>query len=317
MVSKSPTVRTTRRRLQSVEPPPFALGLDLDIEALDEHLPSLAVHIERAFGANEVPHIIRISRDGVTDEGIDVGMRAIDDIDDSVVSALTGFIAPDDWLAIGVSTGGNAYPIDAGSDHRRSRVRFVHLVTRRSTTASVVHIANDEPQLFTATGASEGPIGRVDDVCRRALGLATSPPGSTLELFALWWLGEVVALGSDASHDWDAVAALHPAVQAFVNSEPEVTREAATRLVDLGALMARIVSWSSLRAEAAAGRSQVDAISPALARWLDDGAYSRWLLGTYPPLRELSAAVTELLPPATALQLRSVLAAWGLDASRP
>ena len=78
--------------------------------------------------------------------------------------------------------------------------------------------------------------------------------------------------------------------------------------------MARIVDWSSLRAEASAGRDRIEPIPPAVARWLDDGAYSRWVLGTYPPLPELAAAVCELLPPETAERLRSVLDEWGLGA---
>jgi hypothetical protein len=308
MASKNSAVRTTRRRLHALADVEIAVG------ALDEHLPSLARVIEeRAFATEDDPQIIRITRAGMKDEGIDVGLRHIDDFDDSVVSALTGFTAPADWLAIGVSTGGNAYPVDEGRDARR-RVRLVHIVTRTGASASVVRLSGDAPRLIIGA-AGDTAVGRVDDVCRRALGLATSPPGSTIELFALWWFGAVMDLDADAPRDWDAVVALHPAVQVFVDSEPDLTTEASTRLVDLAELMARIVDWSSLRAEAAAGRNQVDSIPPRVARWLDDGAYSRWVLGMYPPLHELAAAVTELVPSSAARRLRSVLDAWGLGAS--
>jgi hypothetical protein len=310
MASKSPTVRTTRRRLHTLADVEIAAG------TLDEHLPSLSLAIEeRAFAEEDHPQIIRITRGDMKDEGIDVGLRHIDDFDGSVVSALTGFTTPADWLAIGVSTGGNAYPIAEGRDARR-RVRLVHLVTRTGATASVVRLSGDAPNLIV--GSRDDPaVGPVDDVCRRALGLATAPPGSTVELFALWWLGAVIDRDADAPRDWDALVALHPSVQVFVDSEPDLTREASTRLVDLAELMARIVDWSSLRAEATAGRNRVDSIPPRVAGWLDDGAYSRWVLGNYPPLHELAAAVTELVTPATARRLRSVLEAWGLRASRP
>jgi hypothetical protein len=308
MASKNSAVRTTRRRLHALADVEIAVG------TLDEHLPSLVRVIEeRAFATENEPQIIRITRDGMKDEGIDVGLRPIDDFDDNVVSALTGFTAPADWLAIGVSTGGNAYPLDEGRDASR-RVRLVHVVTRTGASASVVRLTGDAPRLIVGA-ADDTAVGRVDDVCRRALGLATSPPGSTIELFALWWLGAVIARDADAPRDWDAVAALHPAVQVFIDSEPALTREASTRLVDLAELMARVVGWSSLRTEAAAGRNQVESIPPRVARWLDDGAYSRWVLGTYPPLPELTAAVAELMPSATAERVRSALDAWGLDAS--
>ena len=96
MASNSPTVRTTRRRLHAlgtgVPPLDVDVDVDVDVDTLDEHLPSLATLLEaRAFAADEEPQVIRITRDGVSEQGIDVGLRLINDIDDSVVSCAHRF----------------------------------------------------------------------------------------------------------------------------------------------------------------------------------------------------------------------------------
>jgi hypothetical protein len=313
MAPKSHTVRTTRRRMR-------ALGggspLDIDVDAgtLDEHLPALARLIEeRSFAGDGDPQIVRITRAGMTDEGIDVGLRLIDDIDNSVVSALTGFNAPIDWLAIGVSTGGNAYPIDEGCDARR-RVRLVHLVTRRGMAASVVRLDGEEPRVLVGNASDGMAVGRVDDVCRRALRLPTAPAGSTLEFWALMWLDSIIAWGTDgAPSTWDEVAAHHLAVRVFAEAEPDLVPEASASLVRLGVLSASVHGWSELRTECGAGRWDVDGVSPAVARWLDDGAFGRWLLGAFPDRDDLTDAACELLRPELRRRLRAVLREWGLD----
>src|SRR5207248_6308450 len=169
MAPKSPTVRTTRRRLHAV-----GSGIETRVSAgtLDEHLPGLASLLEeRAHTTDEDPHIVRVTAAGLTHDGIDVGLRPIDDLDDSVVQALTGYTAPPDWLAIGVSTGGNAYPIESAAEREvMRRVRLVHLVTRSGASASAVRLGDEDPQVLTSADPGRAS-GRVDDVCRRALAL--------------------------------------------------------------------------------------------------------------------------------------------------
>jgi hypothetical protein len=312
MAPRNHTVRTTRRRRDALD---TATSLDVDAGTLDEHLPSLARLIEQqTFAADEDPQIVRVTRAGLTNEGIDVGLRLIGDIDESVVSALTGFTAPIDWLAIGVSTGGNAYPVEEGRDAPRRRVRLVHLVTRLGASASVVRLADQEPEVLVGTVDDGTTVGRVDDVCRRALGLATPPAGSTLEFWALMWLDSIVASGTDgAPSTWDEVAAHHLAVRVFAETEPDLVAEASASLVRLGVLVASVHGWSELRAECAAGRWAMEGVRPAVARWLDDGAFSRWSTGAFPPRDELTAAACELLSPTLARRVRAVLREWGLD----
>jgi len=311
MAPNSHTVRTTRRRLHALD---AAASLDVEVGTLDEHLPALARLIEeRAFAADSDPQIIRITRDGLTDDGIEIGTRLIDEIDGSVVDALTGFTAPPDWLAIGVSTGGNAYPIDDGRETRR-RARVVHLVTRAGSAASVVRVAGDEPQLMVSSGDDATMVGRVDDVCRRALCLPTAPAASSLEFWALVWLERLVASGTSATPTtWEAVAAQHAAAAVFVEEDPGRAAEVTDDRAHFGRLMAAIESWPALRNACSAGSFTFDGVPAGVARWLDDGAFSRWVMGSYPPLDQLVTAVCELLAPPLASRLRAVLHEWGLD----
>jgi hypothetical protein len=313
MAPKSPSVRTTRRRLHALASGGLVdIAGGADAGTLDEHLPALARLIEkRAFAADDDPQIIRVTRDGISEEGIDVGLRYIDDIDDSVVTALTGFAASPDWLAIGVSTGGNAYPLGEERDERR-RVRVVHLVTRAGNAASVMRLAGEEPRLVVGTADDETMIGRVDDVCRRALGLPTAPAESTLEFWALLWLEQLLQT-DEAPTKWVAVAAKHPAVEMLVDAEPTFTTAASQNLVRLGRRLSKIVDWSSLRTCCADGHDSFHGVPPVVARWLDDGAFSRWVMGSYPSLEQLTRAVCELVSPAFGRRLRSVLREWGLD----
>jgi hypothetical protein len=292
-----------------------AASLDVQAGTLDEHLPSLAQLIEQdTFTADAGPQIVRVTRAGLTKDDIDVGLRLIDDTDEGVIGALTGFCAPVDWLAIGVSTGGNAYPIEEGRDAPRRRVRLVHLVTRLGTSTSVVRLAGEEPRVVVGKNDDGAIVGRVDDVCRRALGLPTAPAGSTLEFWALMWLDSIVASATDgAPSTWDEVAAHHLAVRVFAEAEPDLVAEASASLGRLGVLVASVHGWSELRAECSAGRWSVEGVPPAVAGWLDDGAFGRWSTGSFPPRDELTAAACELLSPPLARRVRTVLREWGLD----
>jgi hypothetical protein len=191
---------------------------------------------------------------------------------------------------------------------------LVHLVTRRGTAASVVRLAGQQPRVLVANDDDGTATGRVDDVCRRALGLATAPAGSTLEFWALMWLDSIVASGTEgAPSTWEEVAARHLAVRVFAEAEPDLVTEASASLVRLGLLSASVHGWSELRAECSAGRWDIEGVPAAVARWLDDGAFSRWLTGAFPPRSHLTTAACELLRPELGRRLRAVLREWGLD----
>lgn len=313
MSSNTGAVRTTRRRLQ--------LGAD-DREptdtpsALTEGLARLVEVLDAAAeeaGWGNPPALVRITAwpgKPITD-GFDLGVRPIDD-GMSVVEALAGFTAPDEWLALGVVTEGNARHLVDRTDDRQ-RVRCVHLVDRSGASASTLRLQGGEVTVLDG----HQPEGRIDDVCRRALGLATNPPAhSSIELWTLVWLDRVLAaqgVAEAGAHPrWRAVAELHPAVAMIVHDDPQWRGQAAENIGRLGELLAEVHSWSVLRASCAAGDWPVDDVTPAVAGWLDDGAFSRWVLGGFPPIDQLVQAVSASLPPSVARRVTAAVRGWQL-----
>jgi len=216
---------------------------------------------------------------------------------------LVGERVPDDWAAIGVAATGRAHRLggDAGAP---VPVRSVHLVGRDGSWAIRCAPRNGAGGPGTAaacgTAADRGrPVGRIDDACRLALGLATAPPaGDTSALWSLQWLDAIVtaaATGPPGSlRRWGDVAALHPAVAALRPDHP-----GDLELVELVALAGQLAAWRDwpvLRRSCAAGTWRCEHLGAELAAWLDDGAFSRWLLGAYPDLDDLLAAVAATVP---------------------
>ncbi len=140
---------------------------------------------------------------------------------------------------------------------RRRRVRLVHLVTR----ARHVGVGGATRGRGAAASSSERhddgtTIGRVDDVCRRALGLPTAPAGSTLEFWALLWL-ERRRFGHDAvPTTWEPWPRCTPAVAVFAEDATRISSaEASASLVQpRRAPVEACIDWSELRAECGAGR---------------------------------------------------------------
>jgi hypothetical protein len=234
----------------------------------------------------------------------------------SVVEALVGFAAPDEWLAIGVVTEGNARHLAQPAERRR--VRCVHLVDRTGTSGSTLRLQGEDASVLSSADDHD-PSGRIDDVCRRALGLPTAPPQhSSAELWATVWLERLLehrgSTPADLRLPWREVAELHPAV-ALVVGEADGERwgpEAAQHLTRLGELLADVHSWPVLRVACAAGEWPVDGVPAAVAEWLDDGAFSRWVLGEFPPLDQLVVAACEVVPPSVRRRLRAALRSWSL-----
>ena len=83
--------------------------------------------------------------------------------------------------------------------------------------------------------------------------------------------------------------------------------------LSLGAVLSKVLGWSVLRADCGAGRWPVDGVPAAVARWLDDGAFGRWVMGGLPPRDQLLTAACELLSPTLGRRVRGVFREWGLD----
>lgn len=211
------------------------------------------------------------------------------------VDALLGFVAPDDWRAIGVCTTGRAH-----SPHGTEVVTLTLLVDRAGATASVLQRGG---ALEVLPGR---PDGMVADACRRALGLPTAPPpGSSLVLWTLTWLDRVVVeahgrVPGQPASSWAAVARLHPA-----SSGPS---DPVGLALDAAAL-AEAWPWGRLRAEPALADLPGSPPSLAVAQWMDDGMWARWLIGDLPPAADLLEATRALLPPVVADAIALVVAA--------
>jgi hypothetical protein len=246
---------------------------------------------------------------------------------DHPLAFLVGFEAPPSWWAIGVVCRGQARSTDGG-DADPVPVRVAQLVSRQGTWASCWAPSPSAPpagggSVAVADGSSTGdahdaPTGRVDDALRRALGLATPPPPpTTTPLWVAQWLDALVveAVGPDAGRrtrrrrSLAALLGAHPAVTAF---DLDPAQLALTSLVAAGDRLAGLRSWSNLRQACADGRWYDPEVPAAVAGWLDDGAFARWVVGALPDLGQLRAALGDLLAPSALSVIDDALAVWGL-----
>lgn len=103
-----------------------------------------------------------------TADGCDVGVK---DLDGAPADVLLGFVAPDDWVALGVAAGGWTHPIDSGPGPTapRQRAAVVTIVHRSGLVVSRVRMGDE---VFHEPPA----CGLTLDALRRALGLPTAPP---------------------------------------------------------------------------------------------------------------------------------------------
>jgi hypothetical protein len=138
------------------------------------------------------------------------------------------------------------------------------------------------------------------DTLRRAVGLATPPPPSgPAPLQLLMWVAAIHrAAGTPAGRcgcggdgrggrrrlSWGEALGLHPALIGTSPADP-AGAESVIRAV------ATATNWESVRTLAAAGLGQDVMPSPALAGWMDEGMFARWVLATLPDLDETLAFV--------------------------
>lgn len=271
----------------AVRAPVAAAGPELEAELL-----RCATEIDQASESGCCP-ILWYVAPRVDDEP-ERGIVELDGL--SVPDALRGFRARASWHALGSWSAGNAFHGDDGAWHREpaGRVRVTHVQHRSGCTVTLLRRGDDD----VATVMADAPVGRVDDYTRRALRMPTPPPSTTtLELYALEWLAAII---DELPRTWHATVALHPSAPSGGD------------LVALGQLLADDVSWARIRRAACDGLVRIPGVTRSLARWHDDGSFSRDLLGAWPPIADLLDAVVDVLPTATAASVIDVLVAWGL-----
>ncbi len=232
-----------------------------------------------------------------------------DDLD-----TMMGFVAPADCAAIVTVGSGwarnlNEAPTDSdtvlGPGERR-RCRVVFLLTRSGDVAGYLRSG---PAILIGEAPT---VGRIPDLVRRCLDLPTPPPEeSTAGLLAVMWLAHIAGAGARSAGrlTWQAVAALHPALQVAAAAGIAVPPEQAVAALR-GA--ADAWSWSHLARQAAQPGWLADLLPAGAAGWMDEGILCRWLLDSLPSIASLLDQVTPLLTAATAMKLRVTLGQLGV-----
>lgn len=250
----------------------------MSIHTSTESLHRLAQTIDADLGevdalpTGESASLIRVTRSG------EIAIRSLDG--DHPFDALLGFVAPDDWEVLGVIAPGWGTQYGDTAPKKR-RIRVIHIASRMGDEASLVRFAGD--QAATSVSVDDRPAGRVADCVRRALNLpTTAEPGETLS--TLWVHRVMQALASR----------LHPS---FGRKRVE-----AHEIDDIVACAAPR-SWSDERwAVVQSGGSIL--MDGAIAAWMDDGMYARYVLADLPERSvSLDAAKQACTPAAWQLAL--------------
>lgn len=229
------------------------------------------------------------------------------------IGDLVGLAAPGRWAAVGLLAtgrvhhlareGGRQYGVRGGPVRR---ARTGHFVDRSGGSVSFLRLGDDPPEVHASGVRGD----RVDDVCRRSLGLPTAP--AVVPIAAYWaslWLERVLEAAATSPADvatWARVARHHVAVP---GGAPAPT---ADELIDAGTELAGAGSWETFRSLVARGRRRVPPVGPTAAGWMDEGMFSRWVLEDLPPLGHLRGAVADVVPAEVAAAVDDVLRAWGL-----
>lgn len=229
------------------------------------------------------------------------------------IGELVGLDAPAHWAAVGMLATGRVHDLATESGRhygvrrgRARRARTGHFVDRSGVSVSFLRLGDDPPEVHRSGLRGD----RVDDVCRRSLGLATAP--AAVPIAAYWascWLDRVLAAAAvSPTHvaTWERVARHHIAVAR------EAPAPAVDALIAAGNELARVGSWEWLRLQVASGRRRVTTVGTAAAGWMDEGMFSRWALEELAPLGHLRGAVAEVVPAEVAADVDDVLHAWGL-----
>lgn len=233
------------------------------------------------------------------------------------IGSLVGIDAKRTWIAYGVVASGRVHDLEeeGGRCYGRrrpveQRARMGHFVDRSGAVTAYFRLQDGPDRVSDAPS-----VGRVDDICRRALGLATPAPASPVELlWACHWLERVLVAASEHATEvatWPRVAAHHAAVARSTGPD-RPTSGSVDDLVLAGRWFAEQTPWEALRDQTARGERHVEAVSAAQARWMDAGMFSRWLLMDLTPLAYLREAVAEALPADVAAAVDEALDGWAL-----
>ena len=163
---------------------------------------------------------------------------------------------------------------------------------------------------FVAGAIDDQGGGRIPDACRRVLGLPTLAPASdTCELWALLWIEAVLRRSASGACtlSWPDVVEAYPSYRLVAEGDPAATdlvpENLADHLVELGRASARAWPWDRVARACRRGELSGYGVDAADAAWMDEGMFSREVLGHLPPLDVLLADLDCLLDPGVAGRL--------------
>jgi hypothetical protein len=237
---------------------------------------------------------LAIAVEGVDVDGIEVAVRELDSSD--VVGALVGLVAPDDWSAFGLVCEGRARPaveVDGRwlptNQRSAEAVRVGVLIDRGGSAVSGRRGERDAG--FGHIARDGEVIGRVPDACRRVLGLPTPPP--EVDIDAVWsicWAERVLAgaLLRPGGLSWSDVVDLHPGVSIASDRGSirlgDASRVSADVRLEIGHRLGAEITWDQSRRLIAGAPTEAVGVRPEVAAWMDDGMFSREILGVLAPL---------------------------------
>ncbi|MBA3653459.1 MAG: hypothetical protein H0W70_04625 [Actinobacteria bacterium] len=235
---------------------------------------NLVLAVDEALG-DDLSQPARLLMFEPDDNGLTFGVKELPRCQHPL-EVLMGFVAPDEWAALGAVCHGWAtrqLTVRPSNAEDRVRIRSIHVSARDGGEIGGYRQAGSPFEL--APGPAEG---MVPDALRRALGLPTAPASiPTAELAGADWL--------DAILD-DASAVARP-------PEP-------------------VPDWDDVRWEVITGRRVVGDLSPTVATWMDAGMVARWLGPTYPCTTDHLAAVRRSVDPAAYDTIVATFRRWAL-----
>ncbi|MDZ7678817.1 MAG: hypothetical protein U5K29_09715 [Acidimicrobiales bacterium] len=238
---------------------------------------NLAEVLEAAHHRSPDPRASLVKVRGLDTDAFELALAPIADRD--VYDALLGATVPDDFDAAGFVVRGTARSL--GDPDRRlapgerlGRASTAVLCSRDGTVASALRVNDDEPlvQVVSETTSPEAGVGRLLDVLRRSLGLATPAPLAPVHTVSdNLWLHRVLQAAVGTAHvDRSTVDALRPRLPA---------------------------TWTDLRWQCGDGSWPELEVDPELARWMDEGMFARVCLGAFADPLEVTVELSELLAP--------------------
>lgn len=222
----------------------------------------------------------------------------------SLLDQLAGLDAPPEVGAVAVAATGRAWALDPRPGAAPIDVAVGFALLRSGSSATYV-TGPDGPLELDDVG-----VGRIPDLCHRALGLPTPRPEVETDVYLnRTWLDALVARGAarPGQLTWPEAVLLHPVGVAGVmaHTTGPVLLAAETRT------FATVVPWPLLRRrfsqtppDQAVGRVP----SGDLAAWLDDGSFSRWVLDPLPSPEEAWPILADLVPEAVLRDVQATIA---------